>query len=83
MPTRRFTRPFGRLRPLPGGEGGARRDSGGKVRWVAPQFGAGGFPHRTPTLSAPECSTGGGEGDSGGGGKSAQALPARDGRVRA
>ena len=37
----------------------SRRASDGRVRWVAPQFGAGGFPHLTPTLSAPRV----GEGD--------------------
>jgi hypothetical protein len=55
----RFPRAFAPLRPLAGGEGGARRASDGRVRWVAPQFGAGGFPHLTPTLSVPK----GGEGD--------------------
>ena len=55
----RFPRAFAPLRPLAGGEGGARRASDGRVRWVAPQFGAGGFLHLTPTLSAPR----GGEGD--------------------
>src|ERR1700726_1842072 len=39
----RFPRAFAPLRPLAGGEGGARRASDGRVRWVAPQFGAGGF----------------------------------------
>src|SRR5438552_1861742 len=42
-----------------GGEGGARRGSAGRVRWVAPLFGTRASPHLTPTLSAPE----GGEGD--------------------
>jgi hypothetical protein len=55
----RFPRAFAPLRPLAGGEGGARRTSDGRVWGVAPQFGAGGFPHLTPTLSAPK----GGEGD--------------------
>src|SRR5271165_4163207 len=57
------------LRPLAGGEGGARRGvsrkpaglirGDGRVRWVAPLLGTAGIPHLTPTLSAPK----GGEGD--------------------
>jgi hypothetical protein len=47
------------LRPLAGGEGGTRRDSDGRVRWVAPLLGTAGIPHLTPTLFAPK----GGEGD--------------------
>src|SRR6266481_8147659 len=46
------------LRPLAGGEGGARRGCTRRVRWVARLFGTGGSPHLTPTLSAPK----GGEG---------------------
>ena len=55
----RFPRAFAPLRPLAGGEGGARRTSDGRVRWVAPQVGAWDCPHLTPTLSPPK----GGEGD--------------------
>jgi hypothetical protein len=57
------------LRPLAGGEGGARRGvsrkptgltrGAGRVRWVARLFRTPGLPHLTPTLSAPK----GGEGD--------------------
>src|SRR5258706_15653339 len=50
---------FASPRPLAGGEGGARRGGAGRVRWVAPRFGAQGLPYLTPTLSCPE----GGEGD--------------------
>ena len=55
----RFPRAFAPLRPFAGGEGGARRGSDGRVRWVAPLFRTWGSPHLTPTLSAPE----GGEGE--------------------
>src|SRR5437773_11743509 len=48
-------------RPLAGGEGGARRGSGGRVRWAVPPLRPRGLPHLTPTLSAPK----GGEGDFG------------------
>jgi hypothetical protein len=57
------------LRPLAGGEGGARRGvsrkpaglirGDGRASWVAPLHGTAGIPHLTPTLSAPK----GGEGD--------------------
>src|SRR5271166_5414994 len=47
------------LRPLAGGEGGTRRGSDGRVRWVAPPLGTARIPRLTPTLSAPK----GGEGD--------------------
>jgi hypothetical protein len=50
--TFQFPRAFAPLRPLAGGEGGARRESDGRMGWVAPQFGARGFPHLTPALSA-------------------------------
>ena len=53
-----FSRALAPLRPLAGGEGGARRGCAGRVRWVA-AVRDGGSPHLTPTLSAPE----GGEGD--------------------
>src|SRR5207253_10700578 len=46
------------LRPLAGGEGGARRGCAGRVRWVARLFGRAASPHLTLTLSAPN----GGEG---------------------
>src|SRR5690242_13789909 len=42
------------LRPLVGGEGGARRGSAGRVRWVARLFRTLGSPHLTPILSAPK-----------------------------
>jgi hypothetical protein len=61
--TFQYPRAFAPLRPLAGGEGGARRESDGRVGRVAPQFGARAFPHLTPALSAP----GGGEGDFTGG----------------
>jgi hypothetical protein len=42
------------LRPVAGGEGGARRVCAGRVRWVVPLLGMRGFPHLTITLSAPK-----------------------------
>src|SRR5438552_15396751 len=69
--------------PLAGGEGGARRGSGGRVRWAVPPLRPRGLLHLTPTLSAPK----GGEGDfgcqmcacpsAGRGGDGSGLLPAR------
>src|SRR5438094_4043975 len=56
-----LSRALAPLRPLAGGEGGARRGSGGRVRWAVPPLRPRGLPHLTPTLSAPK----GGEGDFG------------------
>src|SRR5437899_8542039 len=73
-----LSRALGPLRPLAGGEGGARRGSGGRVRWAVPPLRPRGLPHLTPTLSAPK----GGEGDFGSqmcacpsAGAGAQSLP--------
>src|SRR5947199_3855703 len=54
-----LSRALAPLRPLAGGEGGARRGSGGRVRWAVPPLRPRGLPHLTPPLPAPK----GGEGD--------------------
>src|ERR1700730_1655796 len=50
------------LRPLAGGEGGARRASGGRGRWVAPPFERAGSPAPHPPPPPNPLPPGGGEG---------------------
>src|SRR5271167_1431616 len=45
--------------PACGGEGGTRRGSDGRVRWVAPLLGTAGIPHLTPDPLRPQGRRGG------------------------
>src|SRR5271167_4426485 len=47
------------LCPLAGGDGGTRRGSDGRVRWVAPLLGTAGIPHLTPDPLRPQGRRGG------------------------